>query len=151
MTKLMTRAGLVVVLSMLVPGLAAAQDRLPAIVAAYLDVQARLADDQTDGIAAQARAIGEQAGAMGAPGERIAAAAARLEKASTLEAAREAFAPLSDAVVAAASAAGWKGLDAVKLAYCPMARHSWLQKGDAIRNPYYGKAMANCGEFRAKS
>jgi alpha-beta hydrolase superfamily lysophospholipase len=131
-------------------GMAQAQDRLPAIVAAYLDVQASLAADRTDGTAANARTIGEQAREM-SNGSAIAEAAASLEKASTLAAARTAFGPLSEAVVAAATAAGWKGLDDVKLAYCPMARHSWLQKEDAVRNPYYGKAMANCGEFRAKS
>ena len=38
--------------------------------------------------------------------------------------------------------------DGVKLAYCPMVKASWLQKGDTIRNPYYGSAMLECGEFR---
>jgi hypothetical protein len=136
---------------MLTHGIAAAQDRLPALVAAYLEIQASLAADSTDGVAAQARTIGEQAGAMGADGTAVAAATATLGKASSLDEARQAFGPLSQAVVAMASEAGWKGLDGVKLAYCPMAKHTWLQKDEAVRNPYYGKAMANCGEFRSKS
>ena len=65
-----------------------------------------------------------------------------------LKAAREAFGPLSDAVVAAAKAEGWKDLGDVKLAYCPMVKRSWLQKDEKINNPYYGTAMATCGEFK---
>jgi hypothetical protein len=37
--------------------------------------------------------------------------------------------------------------DGVKVAYCPMARKYWLQNGDAIRNPYYGKDMLECGRI----
>jgi hypothetical protein len=39
----------------------------------------------------------------------------------------------------------------VKLAYCPMVRGSWLQKDETIRNPYYGKGMLTCGEFKDKA
>jgi hypothetical protein len=35
----------------------------------------------------------------------------------------------------------------VKVAYCPMARKSWLQKSGTIQNPYYGTAMSDCGRF----
>ena len=35
----------------------------------------------------------------------------------------------------------------VQEAYCPMADANWLQKEDAIINPYFGKKMLNCGEF----
>ena len=49
---------------------------------------------------------------------------------------------LSDAVVAAAKAEGWKDLGDVKLAYCPMVKQSWLQKDEKIRNPYYGTRHA---------
>jgi hypothetical protein len=150
------RAGLVMVLGVvaLVQAAAAAgaaQDRLPAIIAAYLDVQGQLAADKTDTVPAQAKVIVEEARAMGASGQAMAGTAADLAKAATLEDARKAFGPLSEAVIAAASAAGWKGLDEVKVAYCPMVRRSWLQKDEAIRNPYYGKAMSNCGEFKPKS
>ena len=66
----------------------------------------------------------------------------------TSRAARDAFGALSDAVVAAAKAEGWKDLGDAKLAFCPMARRPWLQKEDKIRNPYYGSAMLDCGEFK---
>ena len=39
--------------------------------------------------------------------------------------------------------------DGVKIAYCPMVKKYWLQKGDTIRNPYYGKAMSDCGRLSA--
>ena len=31
------------------------------------------------------------------------------------------------------------------VAYCPMAKKSWLQDDDKIGNPYAGQAMATCG------
>ena len=65
-----------------------------------------------------------------------------------LKAAREAFAQLSEAVVAAAKKDGWTDVSGLKLAYCPMVKHSWLQSQDTLQNPYLGKTMLNCGEFR---
>lgn len=29
--------------------------------------------------------------------------------------------------------------------YCPMAKQSWISETAAIKNPYYGKAMTECG------
>lgn len=31
-------------------------------------------------------------------------------------------------------------------AYCPMKKASWLSNEKAIKNPYYGSSMLNCGE-----
>jgi Cu(I)/Ag(I) efflux system membrane fusion protein len=78
----------------------------------------------------------------------MAKAAKAVAAATDIKAAREAFGPLSDAVIAAAKAEGWKDLSDVKLAYCPMVKQSWLQKEEKIHNPYYGTAMATCGEFK---
>ena len=36
----------------------------------------------------------------------------------------------------------------VRVAVCPMVNKPWLQKGDALENPYYGKEMLTCGNFR---
>ena len=33
-------------------------------------------------------------------------------------------------------------------AYCPMAKAGWVQKGNEIANPYYGKSMLKCGTFK---
>jgi hypothetical protein len=36
----------------------------------------------------------------------------------------------------------------LKVAYCPMVKHSWLQAENTLQNPFYGRAMPGCGEFR---
>ena len=129
---------------------AEASEILKAVVAPYLEVQAQLAADKVDGIKASAAAISTAASSLGKPGEAIVEAAKALEQAADLDAAREAFGPLSDAVIAAAKAEGWTGLDDVKVAFCPMVNRSWLQKGEKIRNPFYGSAMLTCGEIKGK-
>lgn len=120
---------------------------LKAVVGPYLEIQAALAADRTEGISAAASKISVQAAAMGAPGEAIAKAAKAVEGAADLEAARTAFGELSDAVIAATKGDPSAAAD-LKVAYCPMAKKSWLQKDDKIRNPYYGSSMLGCGEFK---
>ena len=122
-----------------------ASDAMKAIVGSYLEIQKQLATDKIDGVKGPATSIATQAARMGTAGQDIAKAAAALEQAADLNAAREAFGPLSDAVIAAAKAEGWKDMGDVKVAYCPMVKRSWLQKEDQIRNPYYGAAMSTCG------
>lgn len=129
----------------------AASEAMKAIVGSYLEIHAALAADRVDSIKAPAQAIVRQAEPMGEKGAGIVKAARAVEQASDLEAARKAFAPLSDAVIAGAKAEGWSDLSDVKLAYCPMAKASWLQTGDKIRNPYYGSMMLECGEFRDRT
>jgi hypothetical protein len=132
----------------LTTGIAEASDALKKIVASYLEIQTQLAADKIDGIKTHAAAIVKEAGAMNERGTDIVAAAEILEQARDIKKAREAFGPLSNAVIAAAKAAGWKDLDGVKLAYCPMVSKSWLQKHERPRNPYYGSLMLECGEFQ---
>ena len=38
--------------------------------------------------------------------------------------------------------------DGVKVAFCPMVNKPWMQEGETLANPYYGKAMPTCGSFR---
>jgi hypothetical protein len=137
-------------LGSLVAGVRAAEasEPLTAIVNSYLEIQAQLAADKTDNIKKPAQAIAVEADKMGPSGEPIVAAARAIERAKDLEAAREAFGPLSEAVIAAGKAQGWKDIDA-RLAFCPMANKSWLQKDGEIRNPYYGSQMLTCGEIKA--
>jgi len=125
-----------------------ASEPMKAIVASYLDIQAQLAADTIDTVKAQARTISEQAAKLEKGGSAIVAAAADVAKAADIKAVREAFGPLSAAVVEAAKADGWTDVSGLKLAYCPMVKQTWLQSGDAIQNPYFGKAMSTCGEFR---
>jgi hypothetical protein len=128
-----------------------ASDAMKAIVGSYLEIQGRLAADKVDGIKPAARAIGEQAARMGAEGAAIVKAAKSIEDAADLKTAREAFGGLSDAVIAAGTAEGWKDLPDLRVAYCPMVKKSWLQKDDAIKNPYYGSGMLTCGEIKKKT
>ena len=139
-----------VVCGCLVLGLAGlrASEELKAIVGSYLEIHAQLATDKFDGVKAPALALGTRAAEMGEKGAAMAKAAKTVADASDLKAARDAFGPLSDAVLAAAKAEGYKDLSGVKIAYCPMVRQSWLQKDEKIRNPYYGSTMLECGEFK---
>jgi hypothetical protein len=127
-----------------------ASDAMKAIVSSYLEIHNQLATDKIAGVKALAKSIATQAARMGTAGQDMAKAAAALEQAADLNAAREAFGPLSDAVIAAAKAEGWKDIGDVKVAYCPMVKRSWLQKEAQIRNPYYGASMPTCGEFPKK-
>ena len=125
-----------------------ASDAMKAIVGSYLEIHAQLATDKIDSIKAPATALAARAAGLGNGGAAMAKAAKAVADAPDLKAARDAFGALSDAVVAAAKAEGWKDLGDVKLAFCPMVKRSWLQKEDKIRNPYYGSAMLDCGEFK---
>lgn len=139
---------LAVALALVIGAGVQASDAMKAIVGSYLEIQAKLASDTIDGVKPAAKAIGEQAARMGEGGETIVKSAKAVEDAADLKATRLAFGDLSDAVIAAGKAEGWKDVPEVKIAYCPMARKSWVQKESEIRNPYYGKSMLTCGEFR---
>jgi Cu(I)/Ag(I) efflux system membrane fusion protein len=69
--------------------------------------------------------------------------------ASTIAAARDAFGPLTDAVVARVKAdAANAGSSDLRLGYCPMVKKTWVQRGEQVKNPYYGPAMLTCGEMK---
>ena len=113
---------------------------------AYLRIHAALAGDKIAGIPADAATLGQHAKALGTGGDKVAAAARTIGGASDIKAARAAFGDLSDAMIALVNS-GSSGKD-VRVAYCPMVKKSWLQKGDQIANPYYGSEMLRCGEFK---
>jgi hypothetical protein len=127
-----------------------AAEPLKTIVESYLRIHAQLAADKTDGVKPAATEIVKQAEAMGSGGAAIAKAAGSVAAAGDLKTAREAFGPLSDAVKAAVDASGPASAKelGLKLAFCPMVNRSWLQKEEKLRNPYYGSAMLECGEFK---
>lgn len=125
-----------------------ASESSKAIVGSYLQIQTALAADKTAGVKTAAEAIGKEAAKMGAPGEALAKAAQAIGVAKDLKAARDAFGPLSDAVIAAAKADEFKDLPGIKIGYCPMVDKSWLQKDTEVRNPYYGSQMLTCGSLK---
>ena len=125
-----------------VPAFAAVADGL---AAPYLHIQVALANDSTDGVAEAARAIAAEAAEMGEQAAAIGTAAEALAEAADLRSARDAFGPLSDALIAYGRAVGFGEL---RLAYCPMVDREWLQATSELRNPFYGSMMLTCGEFR---
>ena len=129
-------------------GSALAADLPAALVDPYLRVQTALAADKIDGLKADAGQIVRAAGSLGAQAKAIVDAARQLESAADVTKARDAFGNLSDAIVAYLQASGSTPGSDVKVAFCPMAAKPWLQKGTAIRNPYYGKSMLECGEIK---
>jgi hypothetical protein len=122
-----------------------------ALVDPYLQVQAALAADTFDGVAAQAAAIGTAAAALGKDAEKLVEGARKLAAAKDIAAARTAFGEVSDALVAYADKTKSQLGPGVRVAYCPMVDKSWLQKDKEIRNPYYGSSMLTCGSFRTKN
>ena len=128
-----------------VGGTAAAGDPLTAVLDPYFHIHMALSDDTTDGVKADAIAIKTAARSLGEPGAPIVVAADALSAAADLGAARAAFGTLSDAVVAYSEKTKTAG-DGVHTMYCPMVSKQWLQKGEKVANPYYGKAMLSCGE-----
>lgn len=143
-----TMARLVLIGLVIASGGVSASESLKAIVESYITIQSQLASDKIEDVKGPARAIAAQAVTMGKDGVDLARAANSLESASDLKSARNAFGALTDAVMAAGKAEGWKDVEGVRLAFCPMVKRSWLQKEEQIRNPYYGSGMLTCGEFR---
>jgi hypothetical protein len=127
---------------------ATAADVAPGIVTPYLRVQAALAADKLDGVQADAGAIAAEARKIGRAAAKVQTAARKLEAAADLKAARTAFGELSDELVAYATATGNTFGAGVRQAFCPMVKKPWLQQGDTIQNPYYGKEMPTCGDFK---
>lgn len=66
-----------------------------------------------------------------------------LKKFKSIEEIRESFKVLSEIYI---KNGNLKEMKALMKATCPMARANWVQKNGALRNPYYGKSMLECGE-----
>lgn len=128
------------------PTASAAADLPAAVLDPYLKAQTALASDSLADAQAAAATFVAQAGPLGAAYKPAIEAAGRIAGAADIKTARAAFGDLSDAMLALA--AGGTGGKDVRVAYCPMAKKSWLQKGTEIANPYYGASMLRCGEFK---
>jgi hypothetical protein len=125
---------------------ARAGDALLTLLDPYFRIQSALSDDKTDGVAADAASIATSAATLGEAGKPIVLAAKELGAAADLGAARAAFGKLSDAVVSYSESTKASAGEGVTAMYCPMAKKQWLQKGEQVSNPYYGKSMLSCGE-----
>ena len=115
----------------------------------YIKVQGALVQDSLEGVSgagtAMAKAIKDDA--KHALPTKVAEQAEALGKVKDLKAARAAFKPLSESLIefvkGQKAAAG-----TYHVAYCPMAKASWLQTGKAVMNPYMGKSMPHCGQLK---
>jgi len=115
----------------------------------YLRIQEALSADSVAGIADAAQRIASGAADIGPDATSIHAAAGLLAETEDLKSARVAFGTLSDAMMTYAKGASLAAGDGIHVAYCPMLRKYWLQKGTAISNPYYGKTMLDCGRIES--
>lgn len=123
--------------------------QLQPLIDPYLRMQQLLHREDVTGIAAAAREVADNAARLGPGGDDIRTAAQALGPAADVSGARTAFNRLGDAIMRYASRRGAAlGAD-VKVAYCPMLDRYWLQRGDAIQNPFYGRAMSDCGRIVA--
>jgi hypothetical protein len=141
-------------------GLAAACNRPPAkmpvsagelslaVVEPYLSADTALASDRIEGVRANAIDISAAARVLGPPARAIDAAAVRLASAKDVGEARQHFGTLSEAIDSYMANQHLVPPAGVRVAFCPMAMRPWLQRGGAIRNPYYGSQMLTCGSFR---
>ncbi len=60
---------------------------------------------------------------------------------------REGFKKLSRALTDYVKSADPEGSRnrGLRVFYCPMVKEAWVQRGDAVENPYYGASMLKCG------
>lgn len=116
----------------------------------YCKIQRALAQDSLEGVPESAAVIA--ASVRGDPTKafsgNVAGQAEALAQAKDLTKAREAFKPLSRSLVddlkSSRVPAGM-----YHEVYCPMAKASWLQTEQTVANPYFGKAMLGCGQFKS--
>lgn len=139
----------------------AAVSEIPALLPvfeAYLELQAALAGDDEPGSQARTSALRDAAIALDDASlpaawtghrDQITATLDALPPDAPLEAIREAFLALSNALIAVSREVGLPPMDALYIAHCPMAGNDegadWLQRDQAILNPYYGSGMLTCG------
>lgn len=125
-----------------------APPQVTAVFESYARIQAALAQDSIQGISKEAGAI---ANAINGDASKSFAAsvgpqAEVLGKAADLKTARTAFKALSASLIDYAAKHHALG-GTYKQVHCPMVNADWLQKEFAVKNPYFGKAMLQCGEF----
>ena len=116
----------------------------------YIKVQSALVQDSIQGLSTSAAAMTKaiQADSRNALPAKVAEQAEALGKAKDLETARAAFKSLSESLIEFTK--GQKtATGTYHVAYCPMAKASWLQTGTTVMNPYMGKSMPHCGQLKS--
>lgn len=116
----------------------------------YIKVQGALAQDSIEGIRSTAGAMAEIIRSDSAKrlSPKIAEQAETLGQAKNLESARTAFKGLSESLIVYLKEQKVPA-GVYYVAYCPMAKASWLQTDKIIINPYMGKSMVHCGQIKS--
>jgi len=118
---------------------------LKAVLEPYLRMHQALSADSMTGVHDAALVVETEASRLGASASPIRSAAAEFSRLTDVKSARESFARLSNALITTAKAANAPLGDDMAVMFCPMLRKYWIQKGPKVQNPYYGKAMLECG------
>jgi len=152
--------GVLVLLGLVLGASAAAarsfDEAMQPVIGAYLEIHAALAADSTEGVKAAAKRIlaavpglrsadrgtGEEAQQLKEVPAQVEEGARAVLEASGLDAVRDAFRRLSAPIAAWAILRKPEGL---LVAFCPMARGTWVQPRGEIENPYFGPRMLHCG------
>jgi copper/silver efflux system protein len=111
----------------------------------YESVRLALVNDDPSSAAKRAQELGDAA--RDGDLDAIAARAEAVAKTTGIEAARHAFAELSEAMIAYRNESKEEPKPVV--VYCSMAKHSWLQPKGPISNPYLDASMTACGEIKS--
>ncbi len=135
------------------------------VFSAYLDVQSSLAGDdltaakkaagllQTATRSTKIKRPRRAVEAFAPVAEALERHAGKLASSESIEIAREDFEKLSKEIETMLRTFGNPLPETLRQAYCPMAfgnrGATWIQKGEAISNSYFGAAMLKCGESRA--
>lgn len=132
------------------------QAQVDAMLESYLDARQLLAEDKLEGVSEELAAIGQAAQPLTDSNDAQVKALAQdlvndaAVRPDDLESARETFEGISDAmielikIVPPSDAAA----ETLYVAYCPMAKASWLQATEELANPYMGQKMLECGEIK---
>lgn len=111
----------------------------------YEAVRKALSADKLADVAPHAKQLAASVEPVG--GAEAKKAADALAGATTLEDARKHFGELSTILVPKFREAEIPGATAFM---CAMKKQPWMQRGDAVENPYYGKSMLTCGSPMTK-
>ncbi len=129
------------------------------LVGQYLEIQEALAADDLQRANASASDLAKKLNLepnlnMKKPYIQMKKSAVGIKKAGDIANARESFADLSAAVLEMIPLVGAKLETPLYQAYCAMAFDgrggAWLQAGQTVANPYYGKQMLRCGSLRSQ-
>lgn len=117
-------------------------------VADYGTIQKSLVGDSFDGVVPAANALMAEAKANPDVFEpAFVRAAEALATAKDLKSARQAFKPMSNALLVNLTARGG-GTSGLFEVYCPMAKSSWIEASRDVHNPYFGSSMQKCGSVK---